>query len=93
MLLDDQDRSLWNQRQITEGRQLLRRAVTRNATGPYAVQAAIADLHLQQPHDWHQIAVLYDVLARQTGSAVVELKPGHRRGRARYRLAELTASD
>jgi RNA polymerase sigma-70 factor (ECF subfamily) len=37
------------------------------------VQAAIADLHLQQPRDWHQIAALYDILARQTGSAVVEM--------------------
>jgi RNA polymerase sigma-70 factor (ECF subfamily) len=73
VLLDDQDRSLWDQQQITEGRQLLQRAITRSATGPYAVQAAIADLHLQQPRDWHQIAALYDVLVRQTGSAVVEL--------------------
>jgi RNA polymerase sigma-70 factor (ECF subfamily) len=73
VLLDDQDRSLWDQQQITEGRQLLQHAITRSATGPYAVQAAIADLHLQQPRDWHQIAALYDVLARQTGSAVVEL--------------------
>jgi RNA polymerase sigma-70 factor (ECF subfamily) len=73
VLLDDQDRSLWDQQQITEGRQLLQRAITRSATGPYAVQVAIADLHLQQPRDWHQIAALYDVLVRQTGSAVVEL--------------------
>jgi RNA polymerase sigma-70 factor (ECF subfamily) len=73
VLLDDQDRSLWDQQQITEGRRLLQGAITRSATGPYAVQAAIADLHLQQPRDWHQIAALYDVLVRQTGSAVVEL--------------------
>jgi RNA polymerase sigma-70 factor, ECF subfamily len=73
VLLDDQDRSLWDQQQITEGRRLLQRATTCSTTGPYAVQAAIADLHLQQPRDWHQIAALYDVLARQTGSPVVEL--------------------
>jgi RNA polymerase sigma-70 factor (ECF subfamily) len=73
VLLDDQDRSLWDQQQIAEGRQLLQRAITRGTSGPYAVQAAIADLHLQQPRDWHQIAALYGVLARQTGSAVVEM--------------------
>lgn len=73
VLLDDQDRSLWDWQQIAEGRQLLQRALARPATGPYALQAAIADLHLQQPRDWQQIAALYDDLARQTSSAVVEL--------------------
>jgi RNA polymerase sigma-70 factor, ECF subfamily len=73
VLLDDQDRSLWNWQQIAEGRQLLQRAIARRTTGPYTVQAAIADLHLQQPRDWQQIAALYDTLARQTGSAVVEM--------------------
>ncbi len=73
VLLDDQDRSLWDQQQIAEGRQLLQRAITRSTTGPYAVQAAIADLHPQQPRGWHQIAALYDVLARQTGSAIIEM--------------------
>ncbi len=72
VLLDDQDRSLWDWQQITEARQLLQRAIAR-ADGPYAVQAAIADLHLRQPRDWRQIAALYHVLARQTGSAVVEM--------------------
>lgn len=47
--------------------------MARGNTGPYAVQAAIADLHLHQPRDWRQIAALYDTLARQTGSPVVEL--------------------
>jgi RNA polymerase sigma-70 factor (ECF subfamily) len=73
VLLDHQDRSLWDHHQITEGRQLLHRAITRGTTGPYTVQAAIADLHLRQPRDWHQIAELYDILARQTASPVVEL--------------------
>jgi RNA polymerase sigma-70 factor (ECF subfamily) len=73
VLLDDQDRTLWDQQQISEGRQLLHRAITRNDTGPYTVQAAIADLHLHQPRDWHQIIALYDTLAHQTGSAVVML--------------------
>ncbi len=44
VLLDDQDRTLWDWQQITEGRQLLQRAIARRATGPYTVQAAIADL-------------------------------------------------
>ncbi len=73
VLLDDQDRTLWDDRQIREGRELLARAIARGERGPYAVQAAIADLHLQHPRDWRQIAALYDTLAAQTGSSVVEL--------------------
>jgi RNA polymerase sigma-70 factor (ECF subfamily) len=73
VLFDDQDRALWDDEQISEGRQLLQRALARGDTGPYAVQAAIADLHLQQPRDWQQIAALYGTLARQTASPVVEL--------------------
>ena len=71
--LDEQDRSLWHEQQILEGRELLRRAVTRQGAGTYVIQAAIADLHLQQPRDWHQIAALYRTLAKRTGSPVVEL--------------------
>jgi RNA polymerase sigma-70 factor (ECF subfamily) len=73
VLLDDQDRALWDDQQISEGRELLQQAITRGETGPYAVQAAIADLHLQQPRDWRQIAALYSTLSIQTGSPVVEL--------------------
>jgi RNA polymerase sigma-70 factor, ECF subfamily len=73
VLLDDQDRALWDDQQISEGRVLLQQAITRGETGPYAVQAAIADLHLQQPRDWRQIAALYNALSIQTGSPVVEL--------------------
>jgi RNA polymerase sigma-70 factor (ECF subfamily) len=71
--LDDQDRALWDMRQVGEGRALLRRAMTPGRTGPYLLQAAIADLHLRQPRDWRQIAALYEALARQTGSPVVEM--------------------
>jgi RNA polymerase sigma-70 factor (ECF subfamily) len=71
--LDDQDRALWDARQIDEGRSLLHRAMARGRTGPYLVQAAIADLHLQEPRDWPQIAALYQTLAGQTGSSVVEM--------------------
>jgi RNA polymerase sigma-70 factor (ECF subfamily) len=73
VLLDDQDRALWDEQQISEGRQLLQQAIARGETGPYIVQAAIADLHLQQPRDWRQIAALYNTLTLQTGSPVVEL--------------------
>ncbi len=73
VLLDDQDRALWDLQQISEGRDLLQRAITRGDNGPYAIQAAIADLHLQQPRDWFQIAALYDALVRQTGSPIAEL--------------------
>jgi RNA polymerase sigma-70 factor (ECF subfamily) len=73
VLLDDQDRALWDDQQISAGRALLGQALERGSTGPYAVQAAIADLHLQQPRDWRQIAALYQTLAAQTASPVVEL--------------------
>jgi RNA polymerase sigma-70 factor, ECF subfamily len=71
--LDDQDRTLWDTRQIDEGRALLQRAMTRRRTGRYLLQAAIADLHLHEPRDWRQIAALYQTLAQQTGSPIVEM--------------------
>jgi RNA polymerase sigma-70 factor (ECF subfamily) len=71
--LDDQDRTLWDTRQIDEGRALLQQAMARRHTGPYLLQAAIADLYLRKPRDWRQIAALYEALARQTGSPVVEM--------------------
>jgi RNA polymerase sigma-70 factor (ECF subfamily) len=71
--LDDQDRSLWNEGQIAEGRRFLQAAMTREHSGPYVVQAAIAELHLHQPRDWPQIAALYETLALQTGSPIVEM--------------------
>lgn len=73
VLLDEQDRALRDEHQVREGRQLLQRAVARGDTGPYVVQAAIAELHLHPLRDWRQNAALYDTLARQTGSPVVEL--------------------
>ena len=73
VLLDEQDRTLWDEQQLSDGRLLLQRAMARGNPGPYAVQAAIADLHLQQPRDWQQIAALYETLVGQTGSPIVEL--------------------
>jgi RNA polymerase sigma-70 factor, ECF subfamily len=73
VLLDDQDRSLWDEQQIVNGRALLQRALALQGGGPYVIQAAIADVHLEVPRDWHEVAELYGVLARLTGSPVVEL--------------------
>jgi RNA polymerase sigma-70 factor (ECF subfamily) len=73
VLLDDQDRSLWDQRQIAEGRTLVERALTLHGRGPYILQAAIADLHLREPRDWKEIVFLYDKLEQLTNSPVVTL--------------------
>jgi RNA polymerase sigma-70 factor, ECF subfamily len=73
VLLDDQDRSLWNEQQIADGRSLLERATVLRGSGPYVLQAAIADLHIRQPRDWEQIALLYGELGHLTGSPIVEL--------------------
>jgi len=73
VLLDDQDRSLWDRRQIAEGRELLERALALRGTGPYLIQAAIADLHLSEPRDWEEIALLYERLEHITRSPVVTM--------------------
>jgi RNA polymerase sigma-70 factor (ECF subfamily) len=73
VLLADQDRSLWDADQVAEGRAVLDRAFALRGSGPYVVQAAIASLHADEPHDWPQIAALYRELSRLTGSPVVEL--------------------
>ena len=75
VLLDDQDRALWDQNQIGEGRQQLERALTLHgrAGGAYVIQAAIADLHLQHPRNWEQIALLYERLEHVTSSPVVTM--------------------
>jgi RNA polymerase sigma-70 factor, ECF subfamily len=73
VLLRDQERSLWDFDQIAEGQAALDRALALGGRGPYAVQAAIAVLHAEEPQDWPQLAALYGELARLTGSSVVEL--------------------
>jgi RNA polymerase sigma-70 factor (ECF subfamily) len=73
VLLDDQDRSLWDDHGIEEGRRLLDRALRLHGGGPYVIQAAIADLHLREPRDWEEIAVLYQKLEHLTGSPVVTM--------------------
>ena len=79
VLLEDQDRSLWDKAQIDEGAGLVEAALREggHASGPYTIQAAIAALHAQAPSagatDWKQIAALYDLLAGIYPSPVVEL--------------------
>ena len=73
VLLQDQDRSLWNQGKIGEGRAQLDQAIALHGRGPYVLQAAIASLQADDPIDWAEIAALYGELARATGSSVVEL--------------------
>jgi RNA polymerase sigma-70 factor (ECF subfamily) len=77
VLLDDQDRSLWNRDQIAEGSALVERALESRRIGPYTIQAAIAAVHAEAPTaaatDWAQIVGLYNVLARVDPSPVVEL--------------------
>lgn len=71
--LAEQDRSLWDPDQVAAGRALLDRALARGARGPYALQAAIAELQTEDPIDWHEVRRLYDALLEQTGSPVVAL--------------------
>ncbi len=77
VLLEEQDRSLWNRDQIAEGSALVERALSSRRFGPYALQAAIAAVHAEAHSvaetDWAQIVGLYDVLARADPSPVVEL--------------------
>jgi RNA polymerase sigma-70 factor (ECF subfamily) len=77
VLLDDQDRTLWNREQLAEGLALVERALASRRFGPYTLQAAIAAVHAEAHHaaatDWAQIVGLYDALARVEPSPVVEL--------------------
>jgi RNA polymerase sigma-70 factor (ECF subfamily) len=77
ILLDEQDRSLWNRQQIAEGLALVERTLSSRRIGPYTLQAAIAAVHAEAltatATDWAQIVGLYDVLARAEPSPVVEL--------------------
>ena len=77
ILLEHQDRSLWNRDYIKEGSALVERALAARQVGPYTIQAAIAAVHANAPNtaatDWAQIVALYDLLARAEPSPVVEL--------------------
>jgi RNA polymerase sigma-70 factor (ECF subfamily) len=77
VLLDEQDRALWDPEKIAEGCALVERALRSRRFGPYALQAAIAAVHAEAPTaaatDWAQIAGLYDVLLRADPSPIVAL--------------------
>jgi RNA polymerase sigma-70 factor (ECF subfamily) len=77
ILLDDQDRALWDRDQIAEGTRLVEQALSSRQFGPYAIQAAIAAVHANAPiagaTDWAEIVGLYDVLSQADSSPVIEL--------------------
>jgi RNA polymerase sigma-70 factor, ECF subfamily len=77
ILLEDQDRSQWNQELIAEGRRLVERSLASRRFGVYTIQAAISAVHADAPTtaktDWEQIVALYDVLLRAAPSPVIEL--------------------
>jgi len=84
VLMEDQDRNLWDQDRIAEGCGLVERALKSRRFGPYSLQAAIAAVHAEAPSfaatDWTQIVALYDVLVRADPSPVVRLNRAVARG-------------
>jgi RNA polymerase sigma-70 factor (ECF subfamily) len=73
VLLEDQDRTLWDPDEIAAGKAALDRALALRRPGPYQLQAAIASLHTEPDTDWREISLLYGELLRYTPSPVVEL--------------------
>jgi RNA polymerase sigma-70 factor (ECF subfamily) len=77
ILLEDQDRSLWDRATISEARSLVEQAISSQRFGVYTIQAAIAGVHASAPTasetDWAQMVTLYDVLARAEPSPIVAL--------------------
>jgi RNA polymerase sigma-70 factor (ECF subfamily) len=93
VLLDDQDRSLWDMGQIAAGRAVLDRAIALGGRGAYVVQAAIASLQARERIDWPQVAELYRRLVELTGSPVVELNRAAALAQAGDPAAALRAVD
>ena len=87
VLLEEQDRSRWDQEKIQEGVETLDKALILQDPGPYQVQAAISALHADASKadftDWHQIAALYDTLTKMIPSVVVEVNRAVAIGMAR----------
>ena len=77
VLLEEQDRSLWDRAEIAEGIAIIERALATRRVGPYVLQAAIAAIHADASDpsktDWNEIVGLYDVLLRMDASPIVEL--------------------
>jgi RNA polymerase sigma-70 factor, ECF subfamily len=93
VLLDDQDRSLWDMREIAGGRAELDRAMALGGRGAYVVQAAIASLQTREQIDWPQVAELYRRLVDLTGSPIVELNRAVALAQAGDPVAALLAVD
>jgi RNA polymerase sigma-70 factor (ECF subfamily) len=93
VLLEDQDRSLWDHEQIAAGRAALDRAIARGGHGAYVIQAAIASLQAAERIDWPQVAEMYRRLADLTGSPVVELNRAAAVAQAGDPAAALAAVD
>jgi RNA polymerase sigma-70 factor (ECF subfamily) len=93
VLLDDQDRSLWDMGQIATGRAALDRAIALGGRGAYVVQAAIASLQTRERIDWPQVAEMYRRLVDLTGSPVVELNRAAALAQAGEPAAALRAVD
>lgn len=94
IVLDEQDRSLWNTQMIAEGCALIERALSTRGFGPYCLQAAISAVHAEaataEQTDWPQIVGLYDVLLRVQPSPVIELNRAAALSRRDGPLAGLT---
>ena len=97
MLLEDQDRGLWDAARIAEGSALVERALRMGRVGPYQLQAAIAAVHDEaataEDTDWPQILGLYEVLARVSPSPVVGLNRAVALAQVRGPAAGLAATD
>jgi RNA polymerase sigma factor (sigma-70 family) len=93
VLLEDQDRSLWDRDQLAAGRKVLDRALALGGAGPYVVQAAIASLQTRERIDWPRVAELYRRLVELTGSPVVELNHAAALAQAGEPAAALDAVD
>jgi len=80
ILLEDQDRRLWDRALIAEGGRLVERALATRRFGPYTIQAALAAVHAEAPSsaatDWDEVVGLYDVLMAMDRSPIVELNRG-----------------
>jgi RNA polymerase sigma-70 factor (ECF subfamily) len=93
VLLEDQDRSLWDMRQIDEGRAVLDQALALGGRGAYVVQAVIASLQTHERINWRQVSELYRRLVELTGSPVVELNRAAALAQAGDTVAALRAVD
>jgi len=97
VLLEHQDRTLWDRSRIAEAEQLVERALSARRVGPYLLQAAIAAVHVAAPNaaatDWHEIVALYDVLRRVDRSPVVALNRAVALGMRDGAAAGLSAID